>query len=199
VDIQSQKQLKGKLRKIINEKNLTEYQTAINKIALELGINPLDCAAPLLYLLQEKLQIPHNQKKINTEQAQACALLDLRMLWYRLEVGRRHQVNIEMLKLLLVEESGVEMSLIGRIDIRDKHTLIQMPNGMPQELLQHLKKVAINQQILDIKRLKNSPKRKPRSGRNKPKKTGTSDLNNKKIGGDYGIPKLPHPEPRKIS
>ncbi len=185
-----QKQLESKLRKIINEKDLSDYQTSINIIASELDVNSVDCAAALLYLLQENFKSSHDQKKFKVQQTQASALQDLRMLWYRLEVGREHQVNVDMLKQLLVEESGVDLRLIARVDIRDKYTLIQIPNGMPQELLQHLKKVAINQQQLGIKRLKNRPNRKSRNIKNKAKRSGnTGHLDNKSTGSGDKIQK----------
>lgn len=172
MDTQLQKQLENQLRKIINEKDLTEFQASINKIALELDADSMDCAAALLCLLQKHFKLPHEKKIQRVKQVHASEILGLQMLWYRLEVGREHRVTVDGLKRLLVEESGVENRLIRRIDIRDRHTLIQLPGGMPQELLQHLKTVVINQQKLDIKRLKKRPKRKSRAIRNKEKRSG---------------------------
>lgn len=169
-----QKQLENQLRKIINEKDLTEFQASINKIALELDVDSMGCAAALLCLLQEHFKLPHEEKIQTVKQVHASEILGLQMLWYRLEVGREHRVTVDDLKRLLVEESGVENRLIRRIDIRDRHTLIQLPSGMPQELLQHLKTVVINQQKLDIKRLKKRPKRKSRAIRNKEKRSGVA-------------------------
>jgi len=173
--IQSQNGLENKLLKIIKEKDLTEYQITITKMAAKAGINSLDCAAALLYLRQENFKKSYDEKKFKAEQARACTLVDIRMLWYRLEVGQEHRVNVESLKQLLVEESGVENRLIGRVDIFEKHTLIQIPNGMPQELLQHLQSVTFNQQKLGIKRLKNRGNRKSRKIRNNGKKSGYLD------------------------
>ncbi len=183
MNIQLQNQLENNLRKIIYENDLTEFQALANKIALELDVNSMDCAAALLCLLQEHFKPSHEEQRDKVKQTQACAPRDLRMLWYRLEVGRKHRVTVDGLKRLLVEESGVESCLIGRIDFRDKHTLIQLPSGMPQELLQHLKTVTINQQTLDIKRLKNRPNRKSRAARNKGRKPGNvGGLQNNTLG-----------------
>ena len=176
-NVQSQIELENKLLKIIKEKDLSQYQTTIKKMAAKAEIDSLDCAAALLYLRQENVKISNDNKTFKSEQARACALVNLRMLWYRLEVGQEHQLTVESLKQLLVEESGVENRLIGRVDIFEKHTLIQIPNGIPQELLQHLQTVTFNQQKLAIKRLKNRANRRSRKIRNKGKRSGYLDNN----------------------
>lgn len=174
-NVQSQNGLENKLLKIIREKDLSQYQTTIKKMAAKAEIDSLDYAAALLYLRQENAKISYDNKTFKSEQARACALVNLRMLWYRLEVGQEHQLTVEGLKQLLVEESGVENRLIGRVDIFEKHTLIQIPNGIPQELLQHLQTVTFNQQKLAIKRLKNRANRRSRKIRNKGKRSGYLD------------------------
>ncbi len=195
MNIQLQNQLENKLRIIIKDNDLTEFKVLANKIALELDVNSVDCAAALLCLLQDHFKSLHEEQRDNVKQIQASAPRDLRMLWYRLEVGRKHQVTVDALKRLLVDESGVESCLIGRIDFRDKHTLIQLPSGMPQELLQHLKAVTINQQKLDIKRLKNRANRKSRTVRNKGRKPGNvGGLQNNTSGRGKNNQQKPHAE-----
>ena len=50
----------------------------------------------------------------------------------------------------IANEAGLESQHIGRLSIRDDYSLIDLPDGMPQEVFQHLKKVWVNQQQLRI-------------------------------------------------
>ena len=95
------------------------------------------------------------------------------MVRYRLEVGIKHGITLEKLKKTLVEESGVDKNNINNVDIKNFYTLMELPDEMPQDIFQHLKSVEINQQKLDIKRIKNRnhPKRRHhRSGRGRQRK-----------------------------
>ena len=72
--------------------------------------------------------------------------------------------------------------------MKDFYTLIELPDEMPQDIFQHLKSVEINQQKLDIKRIKkrNHLKRgSHRSGRGRQRKQkpskGTADLRYQKL------------------
>ena len=69
-----------------------------------------------------------------------------------------HQVTVELLKQLLIEESGVDKRNINNVNIQDNYTLIDLPDEMPLDIFQHLKTVEINQQKLDIRRIKNRHK-----------------------------------------
>ncbi len=161
-DVQFQKLLKDRIKKLVKDKDLTEYIVSQKQILSELDIDPIVGAAALNFLLQEQFYRAEEEKKFKAERSQACALQNMRMFWYRIEVGNEHRISVEILKQVLVEEAGVERRFIGRIDIRDQYTLIQLPNGMPTELLQHLKTVTINQKQLAIQRLKKRPGKKHR-------------------------------------
>ncbi len=161
-DIQFQKLLEDRIRKVVKSKDLTEYIVLQKHISSKLDIDPIVAAAALNLLLQEQFYKAEEEKKFKIERNQACALQNIRMFWYRMEIGKQHRITVEMLKQVLVEESGVERRQIGRIDIRDDYTLVQLPNGMPTELLQHLKTVTINQRQLGIQRLKKRPGKKHR-------------------------------------
>ncbi|MCW5581082.1 MAG: DbpA RNA binding domain-containing protein, partial [Luteimonas sp.] len=52
----------------------------------------------------------------------------------------------------IANEADLDSKYIGRIDIRDDHSLIDLPEGMPREVLQHLKKVWVSGQQLRMRR-----------------------------------------------
>ncbi|GGA36475.1 DEAD/DEAH box helicase [Dyella nitratireducens] len=69
---------------------------------------------------------------------------------YRIEVGHEHGVKPGNIIGAIANEAGLESQFIGRLSIRDDYSLIDLPDGMPQEVFQHLKKVWVNQQQLRI-------------------------------------------------
>jgi hypothetical protein len=82
------------------------------------------------------------------------------MVRYRLDIGSQHQITLEDLKKILVDESGVDKNNIANVSIRNLYTLIDLPDAMPPDIFQHLKLVEFNQQKLDIKRVKSRNKKR---------------------------------------
>ncbi len=93
---------------------------------------------------------------------------------FRIAVGQVHGVRPNNIVGAIANEAGLESRFIGRIDIRDDHSLIDLPQGMPDELLEHLKTVWVSGQRLKIQRVAGDggprPKR-PRSGAPPPRST----------------------------
>ncbi len=71
---------------------------------------------------------------------------------FRIEVGHVHGVQPGNIVGAIANEADLESKFIGRIDIRDDHSLIDLPEGMPRELLEHLKKVWVSGQQLRMRR-----------------------------------------------
>ena len=59
-------------------------------------------------------------------------------------------------------EAELESRYIGRIDIRDDHSLVDLPEGMPREILELLKKVWVSGQQLKIRRADDERRAPPR-------------------------------------
>ncbi|MEM7563963.1 MAG: DEAD/DEAH box helicase [Pseudomonadota bacterium] len=69
---------------------------------------------------------------------------------FRIEVGHDHQVKPGNIVGAIANEADIDSKFIGRINIFDDHSLIDLPEGMPKELLNHLKKVRISGQRLNM-------------------------------------------------
>jgi len=69
---------------------------------------------------------------------------------YRIEVGHQHGATPREIVGAIANESGLEGRYIGRIDIRDDHSLVDLPDGMPREIFNHLKRVFVRGQALRI-------------------------------------------------
>jgi len=72
---------------------------------------------------------------------------------YRIEVGHQHGVKPANIVGAIANEAGLESRYIGRIDIHDDYSVLDLPADMPRELLQHLKKVWVSGQQLQMRRV----------------------------------------------
>ncbi len=77
---------------------------------------------------------------------------DVGMETFRIEVGHVHGVKPGNIVGAIANEAELESRYIGRIDIRDDHSLIDLPQGMPREVMDHLKRVRVAGQQLRIVR-----------------------------------------------
>ena len=75
---------------------------------------------------------------------------DVGMESFRVEVGHAHGVKPANIVGAIANEAGLDSKYIGRIDIQDDYTVLDLPEGMPKELLMHLKKVWVSGQQLRI-------------------------------------------------
>ncbi|NOZ53150.1 MAG: DEAD/DEAH box helicase [Gammaproteobacteria bacterium] len=91
---------------------------------------------------------------------------------YRIEVGHDHNVKPGNIVGAIANEAGVDSQHIGRINIHDDHSLIDLPKGMPKGIFNDLKKVWVAGQQLNISRLTKEGKTKKTADRvkNKEKK-----------------------------
>jgi ATP-dependent RNA helicase DeaD len=69
---------------------------------------------------------------------------------YRIEVGHNHQVKPGNIVGAIANEADIESKYIGRISIYDDYSTVDLPEGMPKELLYTLKKVWVSGQQLKM-------------------------------------------------
>jgi len=72
---------------------------------------------------------------------------------FRIEVGHAHQVKPGNIVGAIIAETGLEGSMIGRIEIFDDHSIVDLPEGMPREIFRALQKTRVLGQALKIARL----------------------------------------------
>jgi len=77
---------------------------------------------------------------------------DIGMQTYRIEVGHAHGVKPANIVGAIANETGLDAKYIGRIEILDDHSVLDLPTGMPKEIFEQLKTVAVAGQQLRISR-----------------------------------------------
>jgi len=103
---------------------------------------------------------------------------------YRIEVGHNHNVKPANIVGAIANEAGLDSQYIGRIDIHDEYSLIDLPDGMPKDVFNDLKKVWVSGQQLKITRLgqEGKPKSTDTRTNNKPKGRKKIEIKAKKGG-----------------
>jgi ATP-dependent RNA helicase DeaD len=71
---------------------------------------------------------------------------------FRIEVGHAHGVKPGNIVGAIANEAGLDSKHIGRVDIRDDHSFVDLPEGMPSDVFKLLKKVWVSGQQLRITR-----------------------------------------------
>ena len=77
---------------------------------------------------------------------------------YRLEVGRQHGVQAGNIVGAIANEAGLDGSEINGVKLRDDHTLVRLPAGMPPEVLRRLAQVKVRGRPLAITLLETRPR-----------------------------------------
>lgn len=78
---------------------------------------------------------------------------DIDMETFRIEVGHVHQVKPGNIVGAIANETGIDTSYIGRIQIFEDHSTVDLAAGMPDDIFFALKKVWVAGQQLNISRV----------------------------------------------
>jgi ATP-dependent RNA helicase DeaD len=81
---------------------------------------------------------------------------------FRIEVGSVHGIKPGNIVGAIANESGIEGVHIGRVDIREDHSFVDLPEGMPKQIFTDLQKVRVVGRELRISRVSEKPPKPPR-------------------------------------
>ncbi|MHB1871250.1 MAG: DEAD/DEAH box helicase, partial [Steroidobacteraceae bacterium] len=81
---------------------------------------------------------------------------------YRIEVGHAHGIQPGNIVGAIANEAGIDGRNIGHIDIREDHSFVDLPVGMPEEVFDNLRAVRVRGTELRISRVESKPERSER-------------------------------------
>src|SRR5471030_2882591 len=73
------------------------------------------------------------------------------MLTFRIEVGYQHGVKPGNIVGAIANEGGIDSKYIGRIEIYDDYSVLDMPNDLPTDVIQHLGSLKVAGQMLRLR------------------------------------------------
>ncbi|MES1940554.1 DNA/RNA helicase, superfamily II [Salinisphaera sp. T5B8] len=176
---------KQRISVTLAEGNLAPFRELLDEYRGEHNVDPEELAAALAYLAQgdEPLMLKPGKpdrgagprdmgaqtpKSANKGASRQQSFGDGDLETFRIEVGRSHGVEPRNIVGAIANEAGVDSAHIGRIDIRDDFSLVDLPKGMPEDIFAHLKTVWVAGRQLAITRAHDAPPAPP-AGRRKPK------------------------------
>ncbi len=118
---------------------------------------------------------------------------DEKMETFRLDVGSAHGVKPGNIVGALANEAGLESEYIGRVQIFEDHSLVDLPEGMPKNIFQHLQKVWVSGRQLRIQRASQATSA-PREFSSAPRGEGRKDFRSESRHGGAARPS--HAGPR---
>jgi ATP-dependent RNA helicase DeaD len=167
------------------------FRSLIEEFEREHDVPALDIAAALASLMQGGSPLLLEEKGARAAGVSERPGRDLRAVeperdgrlaeedteTYRIEVGYVHGVKPGNIVGAIANVAGLEGRQIGHVDIREDHTFVGLPRGLPEELRVELAKTRVAGQMLRIqltshvppKPLRKPPKRAP-AGQGTPKK-----------------------------
>jgi ATP-dependent RNA helicase DeaD len=83
------------------------------------------------------------------------------MIRYRVSVGHKDGVKPGQLVGALANEGGIEGARIGRIDIRNAFSVVELPKGLPASILSKMSRAKVSGRPLEISE-DSAPERAPR-------------------------------------
>ena len=152
------------------EDGLEFYLQLMQNYEREHDVPAIEIAAALARLLQgneplllaEKKQHPayspvnerdDSARKKGKKKSNAVVLNEednIAMERFRIAVGRNHGVKPGNIVGAIANEAGLDSRFIGYIDIQDTYSLVDLPAGMPEEIVHDLKKAWVAGQQLQI-------------------------------------------------
>ncbi len=81
---------------------------------------------------------------------------------FRIEVGSIHGIKPSNVVGAIANEAGIEGVHIGRVDIRDDYSFVDLPEGMPKQIFKLLQKVLVAGRELRISKVTEKPPKAPR-------------------------------------
>jgi ATP-dependent RNA helicase DeaD len=144
---------------VLESEELGFFEDLVGSIQREHDVGLSEIAAALAFLLQrERPLVPEERAPAPPRQeregrAPARSQPEPGMEAFRLEVGRAHGVLPKHIVGAIANEAGLESRHIGRIELHDTFSSVDLPKGMPLEVFAHLKGVWVCGRRLDISRL----------------------------------------------
>jgi len=165
-------QFKQRILDVIEAEDLEFYYELVRQCKEEQNLSASDVAAALTFLVQkerplvskatkpvsespvvESAKKPPREKRgkqAETKSLRSRQRADIDMVRYRIEVGRNQGVMPKDIVGAIANEAGIDSQYIGHIKLFDDFSTVELPDGMPKEIFQHLKKTRIRECKLKI-------------------------------------------------
>ncbi|KGG15419.1 MULTISPECIES: DEAD/DEAH box helicase [unclassified Prochlorococcus] len=149
--------IKDIFEEIENELEITPQEIALAAINLSLGETQLLADTDESWIYQADKHRSTHDRRDSRNKNQRRNNRDVRANdkdkeRFRVEVGHRDRVKPGNIVGAIANESGLNGRMIGRIQIFDSYSLVDLPKGMPTNVFNNLKRVKVMNKELNIVR-----------------------------------------------
>ena len=141
------------IERVGQESELSMEQLAVAALKLAVGDQPLLVQGDEGWLKtparadrRDDRRDPRGRRRVDRESRPP----EDNMMRYRVEVGYRDRVKPGNLVGAIANESGLQGRMIGRIQIFDSHSLVDLPKGMPEDVYNALRRLKVMNRELQI-------------------------------------------------
>ncbi len=194
-------QFKASIDKALEQSDLSMYSDLIEAFVKEREIAPEQVAAALCFMAQKDRPLvapeaskPERRDSRDTtpgfgdddrprrkeRKEEEFSGESIAMERFRIEVGHNNQVKPGDIVGAIANEADLSSAYIGRISLFDDHSTVDLPAGMPAEMLQLLKKVRVRSQPLNIQSQGPADDFTPGAKTPRPKRSGGGDRPNQR-------------------
>jgi ATP-dependent RNA helicase DeaD len=186
INVKRIERFKDMITQTLDSDDLEHYAQIIDQYRIETNVPSLEIAAALAKLLQRDIPLLDKHKKETAfdktlrdnglrddhrsqgrgerkgKQRKQSSRYDTRMESYKILVGYSHGIKPSNIVGAITNEIELDSKYIGRIEILEEFSVIDLPEGMPKDVLNILRKVVVSGQRLNISKFK-----KERSGKSR--------------------------------
>lgn len=181
-------QFKASVAEALPLGNTELFHSMVSQLCEEEQVNVEEIAAALVYLAQKdrplvppKERAPRENRNDRDDRSRNDRSRDKRdhkdrkdkrdkkgkrsdvpMDVFKIAVGHNHEVKPGEIVGAIANEAGIEGKHIGQIRIKENHSYVELPSGMPNDTFSALKNTRVRQQILNIEKAENVDMSKPK-------------------------------------
>ena len=144
--------LKELMQRVATELELSPDQLAMAALNLAIGPNPLLRHGDDDWIQNTRRQDRDRPERRGDRRDRPARAPEENMQRYRVEVGHRDRVKPGNLVGAIAGETGLQGRMIGRIQIFDNHSLVDLPKGMPEDVFNSLQRLRVMNRELQISR-----------------------------------------------
>lgn len=164
---------RSRLAETLETEDISRFQELLSQLCEDLEQSPEQLAAAMIFQIQQERPLfpelkpfsapgksktrerapekfRDGEKRGDKRPRRESFDNDIPMEKYRMEVGKEHGVLPKDIVGAIANEADIESQYIGRINIYDNYSTVDLPEGMPKELLSYLKRVRIRQQQINM-------------------------------------------------
>ncbi|WP_081299341.1 DEAD/DEAH family ATP-dependent RNA helicase [Gilliamella sp. Gris1-4] len=199
----------AQVQKQLESSDLDEYQKLLAKIQADSGADLETIATALLKLAQGErpLILPPDpvfkpsremrdrdnrggERRLRGDNRESPKRRERRdvgdMDMYRIEVGKENGIEVRHIVGAIANEADISSRYIGNIKLHDTYSTVELPKGMPKDILKHFEKVRVLNQPMKMSLISGAT-----SDTKRARKNSKSDTSDKPFAKKRGRPTAP--------